>query len=185
MIIMDILSIERVWEDTDLFEIEIIAQSDLICAKVRNYITSTSINELALHLATFPKNLTDQYIWENGTRGDDSTPFLSLEFWCEDKLGHIVIEVYMELDDGASYSKHNCCFFIRTEISLLNRFGKSLISLSQSGIGKRRLLHILGNTGDYRGPADNVIFDMTGNVYDPVTKEWLGSLTQGGAKTIK
>ena len=36
-----------------------------------------------------------------------------------------------------------------------------------------------------RGGADNVIFDMTGNVYDPITKEWLGSLTQGGAQAVK
>jgi hypothetical protein len=32
-----------------------------------------------------------------------------------------------------------------------------------------------------RGPADNVLFDLTGNVYDPVTRRWIGSLTQGGA----
>jgi hypothetical protein len=32
-----------------------------------------------------------------------------------------------------------------------------------------------------RGPADDVLFDLTGNVYDPDTRQWLGSLTQGGA----
>lgn len=30
------------------------------------------------------------------------------------------------------------------------------------------------------GGADNVVFDYTGNVYDPITFEWLGSLTEGG-----
>jgi len=33
-----------------------------------------------------------------------------------------------------------------------------------------------------RGGADNVLFDLTGNVFDPETGEWLGSLTQGGGK---
>jgi len=28
----------------------------------------------------------------------------------------------------------------------------------------------------------NVIFDRTGNVYDPDNLEWIGSLTDGGAK---
>jgi hypothetical protein len=70
-------------------------------------------------------------------KGDSSTPFVSFEFSCEDKRGHIIIEVYMELDDGASYSKHNCCFFVRTEAGLLNDFGKSLTSLNKSGIGKK------------------------------------------------
>jgi len=36
-----------------------------------------------------------------------------------------------------------------------------------------------------RGPSDNVLFDLTGNVYNPATREWLGSLTQGGAKVLR
>lgn len=36
-----------------------------------------------------------------------------------------------------------------------------------------------------RSPAENVLFDRTGNVYAPETNEWLGSLTQGGAKRFK
>lgn len=31
------------------------------------------------------------------------------------------------------------------------------------------------------GGADNVVFDLTGNVWDPRTGDYLGSLTQGGA----
>jgi hypothetical protein len=30
------------------------------------------------------------------------------------------------------------------------------------------------------GAADNVIFDRTGNLYDPETLGWIGSLTEGG-----
>ncbi|AFM01688.1 MULTISPECIES: hypothetical protein [Desulfitobacterium] len=137
MIIIAVLSIERIWEDVDFFEIEVIAQSEIISASVRSYTTVASINELALRLATFPQKIDDRYIWENGDKGDDSTPYVSLEFWCEDKLGHIVIEVYMELDDGASYNKHNCCFFVKTEAGLLNSFGKSLVLLNEQGIGQK------------------------------------------------
>lgn len=137
MIIIAVLSIERIWEDVDLFEIEVIAQSEIISASVRSYTTVASINELASRLVTFPQKNDDRYIWENGDKGDDSTPYVSLEFWCEDKLGHIVIEVYMELDDGASYNKHNCCFFVKTEAGLLNSFGKSLVLLNEQGIGKK------------------------------------------------
>ena len=134
---MDCLSIERVWEDAEYFEIEVVAQSKLISASVRSYTTATSIGELALHLANFPQKSDDRYIWENGIKGDASTPFVSLEFWCEDKLGHITIEVYMEIDDGASYSKHNCCFYVKTETGLLNSFGKSLNLLKKQGVNKK------------------------------------------------
>jgi hypothetical protein len=140
---MDILSIERVWEDADFFEIEVMAQSDIIRASVRSYTTIASINELALRLTTFPQNHDDRYLWENGVKGDEYTPFVSLDFWCKDKHGRIIVEVYMELDDGASYNKHNCCFFIKTEIGLLNNFGKSLILLNKQGIGKKITLNQL------------------------------------------
>ena len=138
---MDFLSLERIWEDEDFFEIEIIAKSRLICASVRSYTTDKLMLELALRLSAFPQNSDERFIWENGRKGDDSTPFISLEFWCADKLGHITIEVYMEIDDGGLYSKHNCCFFVETEIGLLNNFGKSLRSLNESGIGKKIILN--------------------------------------------
>ena len=132
---MDAITIKRIWEDDDFFEIEVVAKSEFIEARINSYTTETLINELALQLACFPKRTSDRYLWENGIKGDNSTPFISLKFWCEDKLGHIVIEVYMEINDGASYDKHNCCFYIRTETELLNRFGKSLTMLNEKGIG--------------------------------------------------
>jgi len=42
-------------------------------------------------------------------------------------------------------------------------------------IASERLHEIKLNAG--RGPNDNVLFDMTGNVYDPATREWIGSMT--------
>ena len=42
-------------------------------------------------------------------------------------------------------------------------------------------LHAIKEHFGYRA-NDNVLFDLTGNIYDPDTLEWLGSLTEGGAK---
>jgi hypothetical protein len=134
---MDIISIERVWEDTEYFEIEVLAQSKFVSAGVRSYTTSALINELALRLETFPQKSDDRYIWENGTKGDGFSPFVSFEFWREDKRGHVIIEVYMEIDDGASYDRHNCCFYVKTEVGLLNSFGKALKSLNEYGTGTK------------------------------------------------
>ena len=138
---MDILTFERIWEDVDFFEIEVVAQTEKIRAIARIYTTESSINELSLRLAKFPKNPDDRYIWKNGEKGDGSTPFVSLEFWCLDESGHIILEVYMEIDDGASLAKHNCCFYLKTEIGLLNNFGQSLILLNDVGIGTKITLN--------------------------------------------
>jgi len=40
----------------------------------------------------------------------------------------------------------------------------------------RERLHAIKDAA-HRGPADNIILDWTGNVFDPVTRQWLGSLT--------
>ncbi len=49
-----------------------------------------------------------------------------------------------------------------------------------SALASERLHQIKAAAG-FRG-NDNVLFDLTGNVYDPRTGAWLGSLTAGGAK---
>ena len=138
--IMDYLSIERVWEDADFFEIEVVAQSKFICAKAKTYIPTGGINDLASELETFPKNLNGKYSWEAGECSDVCS-FISLKFYCEDKRGHIVIEIHMDINDGTPQSKHNCHLFIKTETGLLNSFGKSLALLNERGIGKKITLN--------------------------------------------
>lgn len=53
----------------------------------------------------------------------------------DDELGHIAIEVFAELDDGGDYSKHNCCFFVRTEYGLLMNFCDHLDQLKNGSVG--------------------------------------------------
>lgn len=45
-------------------------------------------------------------------------------------------------------------------------------------IASDRLHGLKRQTG--RGGADNLLFDLTGNVFDPVTLQWIGTLTEGG-----
>ncbi|MCL2149984.1 MAG: hypothetical protein FWH51_03515 [Dehalococcoidia bacterium] len=138
---MDNISIERVWEDAGFFEIKITAQAELISVSVKSYIESESIDKLASQIAAFLKTIRSSFFWENGVKGDSFTPYVSLEFWHDDNPSHVIIEVYMEIDDGASFDKHNCCFFIRTEIGLLEHFGNSIAMLNEHGIGKKVILN--------------------------------------------
>jgi hypothetical protein len=49
-------------------------------------------------------------------------------------------------------------------------------------LASRRLHQIKAAAG--LGPADNVLIDRTGGVWNNVTREFLGSLTEGGKKAI-
>ena len=64
----------------------------------------------------------------------------------KDRLGHILIEVYMELDDGGSYSTHNCCFYLNTEMGLLERFCNKLPKLKQEPLGIEVILNENANS---------------------------------------
>jgi len=134
---MENLEIKKAWEGDGFFEIEIYAQSACVGVRARSYTTVELINELASYLALFPDSNEVGYVWQNGTRGDSSTQFVSLEAFCEDELGHVALEAYIEIDDGASLDRHNCCFYIRTELGALNRFGRALPLLNRTGIGQK------------------------------------------------
>ena len=54
----------------------------------------------------------------------------------KDKLGHILVEVYLELNDGGDYDYHNCCFYVDTELGLLEEFSKKLYILKEPQLGK-------------------------------------------------
>lgn len=61
--------------------------------------------------------------------GDNTTPCVSFSFIRSDLLGHVLIQVTMELDDGAPLSEHNCCFYVKTELGLLHSFALVLPTL--------------------------------------------------------
>lgn len=99
------------------------------------YISDDSIDTLFNGLNDFIKGKTKEFFWENGKKGDDSNACITFEFIHKDRLGHILIEVYMELDDGGNYSSHNCCFYLNTEIGLLEKFCQKLPTLKRELLG--------------------------------------------------
>lgn len=111
----DYLSIQKIWQDTDFAEFEITGSSPVITAKTAVYMTDSLIDELFRQITRFLSGEVEECRWANKERGDNSTACLSLRFLRKDRLGHVLAEVYMELDDGGEFNDHNCCFYINTE----------------------------------------------------------------------
>ena len=135
------IKIEKIWQDDDFFEVEIICSSEIITASTRVYITEESIDSLSSQIKKFFSGIIGTCFWENGEKGDGTTTYISLEISKKDKFGHILIEVYMELNDGGDFSKHNCCFYIETELGLLDRFNSNLATLKEPQIGIQVVLN--------------------------------------------
>ena len=137
----DYIAIEKVWQDDLCYQIKVTCASDNITVTNDIYISSNSIDDLSNGLNSFITGTTKEILWESGEKGDDSTAFVSFRFIHKDKIGHIWIEVFIELDDGGKYSTHNCCFYVNTEVGLLEQFYKKLPKIKDQQIGYKIILN--------------------------------------------
>lgn len=132
---------QKIWYDNEMAQLTIVCSSSIITATAQIYVTDDLIDELIYKIREFLNGQVVESNWANEEKGDQSTACVSLRFLHKDKLGHILVEIYMELDDGGSYSSHNCCFYLHTELGFLERFCESLPQLKQKSLGVKVTLN--------------------------------------------
>lgn len=137
----DYIQMERIWQDEHLFKMKIECVSEFVDIINCVYTSNECIDDLIDIIRKFLRGKVSGSLWENGERGDDSSAYISMEFLYKDKLGHIQIEVYMEIEDGGKFSKHNCCFYVNTEIGLLTEFCQNLSKLKNTILGEKVILN--------------------------------------------
>lgn len=137
----DYMTMEKIWQGDGFFELEVLCSSKIISATTRVYATNAGIRGLSETIMKFLSGNPSRSIWENGEKGDRTTAYMSMEFFRKDKLGHVQIEVYMELDDGGKFSKHNCCYYIESELGMLEVFAKALIQMLDPTTGQKAVLN--------------------------------------------
>ena len=132
---MDNIIIKRFWQDVDFFQIDIVCKSEYITAHGKVYTSDALIDELYSAIDSFLAKNESTVCWNNGPLGNLMTPNMSFVFSYKDNLGHIQIEVFMEIDDGKTASYHNCCFYVNTEMGLLYQFKENLLKLKTPQLG--------------------------------------------------
>ena len=138
---MDDLIITRFWQDADFFQVEIQCKTEFIVVTEKVYTTDALIDDLYNKLELFLSGKSKTVCWQNGTIGDATTPCIRLQFLNADKVGHVLVEVFMEIDDGGALSTHNCCFYLNTEIGLLYQFKEKLQNLKKPQLGVQIVLN--------------------------------------------
>ena len=131
----DNIIFRKIWEDSDVIELKAVCSSSVATITSKIYVTNPLIDELISQIKQFLDGNIKEGLWANENKGNDSTACVSLRFLWKDRLGHIIIEVYAELDDGGNYTEHNCCFFVGTEYGLLMNFCESLVRLKNHPVG--------------------------------------------------
>ena len=138
---IDYIDIEKIWYDNELIQLKIVCSSTVITAAAKVYVSDALIDNLIYQIKQFLDGQIEEGFWANEEKGDGSSACVSLRFLHKDRLGHVLIEVYMELDDGGGYSRHNCCFYLNTELGLLTTFYEKLPQLKRKLSGIKIVLN--------------------------------------------
>ena len=144
----DFIRIKKVWEDVGFIQVLIECQSSCININNKYYIDNETIKALISGIKNFLFDNKAYFLWQSGEIGNSTAACISFEFTYRDKNGHILIDVFMEIDDGSSYEKHNCCFFINTEFGLLEQFSIHLHKILDGEIGTSVFLGSANQSGD-------------------------------------
>lgn len=131
---MNNIVFEKVWQDDDLIELKILAESEFVTAYQKCYIQKIDLEEASNKIAKYSKEYSkDQYI-EMGHKEGNYTPAFSMNILKADMSGHLKIEVDIEIADITNRS-HRCQYFVESELGAIERLGINLVKLASADIG--------------------------------------------------
>lgn len=120
---MDNIILSKKYQEDNLIQLYIQANSKYVSVRQDCYIEDKDLLKNADKLFCFLKDKKECYL-EFGVKTGNYTPAFSMKL-NSDKTGHIQIEMDMEIADNSTRA-HRCCFFVKTEEGLLEKFAKSI-----------------------------------------------------------
>ena len=125
---MDNIIFERLWKDSNIIELKVMASSEYINVFQSCYVEDVLLENAADKINTYIENPDEVCYLEFGNKTGYYTPAFSLSILPSDNHGHVKIEVDMEIADNDRRA-HRCCFYVSCELGQIERFGQSLVSL--------------------------------------------------------
>lgn len=133
---LDNILIEKLWQDNDndFLELKITCTSEYASAMQTCYIGKSELADICDRIRSCIEHFDQNCYLEFGKKDGNFTPAFSMNIEEIDPLGHVRIEVDVEINDNP-VRKHRSCFYIRSELGLLEKFALSLHSLAEGAIG--------------------------------------------------
>ncbi|EIS4901707.1 hypothetical protein L0903_001102 [Listeria innocua] len=128
---MNNLRISKYWEDNNLLEIKVSAESEFVKIHQLCYVQDAYLKGIGEKIIAYSLDYNEGCYVEFGQKEGNFTPAFSLDFLKADAFGHVKIELDMEIADNPDRA-HRCSFYINSEIGLIEQFGKNLIRLSEN-----------------------------------------------------
>lgn len=127
--------IEKVWNDSDMMELHIVAESEFVRAHQTCYIQETDLHEIGHKMINYVSEYGNQDLYvELGKKEGNFTPAFSMYFTKNELSGHINIEVDLEVPDIEDRS-HRFKYYVQGEIGAIERLGKGLLRIVTSDVG--------------------------------------------------
>ena len=101
----DNIIIRKIWQDSELAQLEVTCTSSVATAITKIYVSDELIDELICKISAFLDGCCEESEWANESRGNFSTACVCFHLIKKDKLGHILIEVFAELEDAVVNDK--------------------------------------------------------------------------------
>lgn len=125
----DKLIFEKIYQDGWLLELKISAQSEYVSVYQNCYIQDAALKEIGEKVCNYVDNYREACYLEFGHKEGNYTPAFSMKLLPADVHGHVKIEVDFEIYDNDTRS-HRCCFYVNSELGLVEQMGKTLKRLA-------------------------------------------------------
>ena len=135
---MDNIIIEKIWNDSDIFnndefEIKLTCINEYININQNVYLDKSISKKISEEIEKYIKTNKEMYYEINMKKG--YTSGFTMKIFPYDLTGHILIEMKMEINDN-NEKLHYATFYIKTEIGMLESFGKKIKNISDLAVGE-------------------------------------------------
>ena len=137
---MDNIIFKKVWQDDNLIELEISASCEFASAYQSCYVEDKVLLEISNRIQKYIDNCNESCYLEFGKKEGNYTPAFSMCILPVDTSGHMQVEVDIEIADNDT-RLHRCCFYVKSELGLIERLGISLKNLVTALEGETVLLN--------------------------------------------
>ena len=136
----DNIIFEKNWEDDNLIELKITGVSKYVSAFQSCYVENNFLEDISVIISNYILNYHEECYLEFGKKEENYTPAFSMKLLPADNLGHVKIEVDMEIADNCIRA-HRCCFYVNSELGQVEKLGKELSTLAYRKIGTMIMLN--------------------------------------------
>lgn len=137
---MENIIFEKIWQDENLIELKVSASSEFVSAHQSCYVQNSLLENISDKIKNYLDNYHNPCYLEFGQKKGNYTPAFSMCILPIETSGHMKIEVDIEIADNDTRS-HRCCFYVKSELGLIERLGLSLNSLITAPCGEEIYLN--------------------------------------------